>query len=52
MPYESGVSDTIGAIAGSIAEARFGMPPELKIEIAAFLRDDMKLVLTEFQNRL
>ena len=46
-----GDSDTIGAIAGSIAEARFGMAAELKIEIAAFLPDDMKLVLNEFRNR-
>jgi len=46
-----GDSDTIGAIAGSIAEARFGMAAELTIEIAAFLPDDMKLVLNEFQNR-
>jgi len=43
----------LGAIAGSIAEARFGMAPEIKIEIeiASFLPADMKLVLTEFNGR-
>ena len=38
-------SDTIGAIVGSIAEARFGIPQEMKEKAISYLPDDMKEVL-------
>ena len=37
-----GDSDTIGAIVGSIAEARFGIPQEMKEKTISFLPDDMR----------
>ena len=37
-----GDSDTIGAIVGSIAEARFGIPQEMKEKAISFLPDDMR----------
>ena len=40
-----GDSDTIGAIVGSIAEARFGIPQEMKEKAISYLPDDMKEVL-------
>ena len=43
-----GDSDTIGAIVGSIAEARFGIPQEMKDKAISYLPDDMKDVLKQF----
>ena len=40
-----GDSDTIGAIVGSIAEARFGIPQEMKEKAISYLPDEMKDVL-------
>ena len=40
-----GDSDTIGAIVGSIAEARFGIPQEMKDKAISYLPDNMKDVL-------
>ncbi len=40
-----GDSDTIGAIVGSIAEARFGIPQDMKEKAISYLPDDMKEVL-------
>ena len=37
-----GDSDTIGAIVGSIAEARFGIPQDMKKKAISFLPDDMR----------
>lgn len=37
-----GDSDTIGAIVGSIAEARFGIPQDMKEKAISFLPDDMR----------
>ena len=37
-----GDSDTIGAIVGSIAEARFGIPQEMKEKAFSYLPDDMR----------
>lgn len=37
-----GDSDTIGAIVGSIAEARFGIPQEMKEKAISYLPDDMR----------
>ncbi len=44
-----GDSDTIAAIAGSIAEAFYGVPEELKKECESRLPDDLKNVLTRWQ---
>ena len=37
-----GDSDTIGAIVGSIAEARFGIPQDMKEKAISYLPDDMR----------
>lgn len=41
-----GDSDTIAAIAGSVAEARFGIPPEIAAKTWLYLPRDMRAVLT------
>ncbi len=41
-----GDSDTIGAIVGSIAEARFGIPQEMKEKALSYLPKDMKDIST------
>ena len=46
-----GDSDTIGAIVGSIAEARFGIPQEIKDRAMEYLLDDMKDVLKQFAGK-
>ena len=43
-----GDSDTIGAIVGSIAEARFGIPQEMKEKALNYLPDDMKDIWKQF----
>ena len=43
-----GDSDTIGAMAGSIAEAYFGVPVELKEKCESMLTPDLKQVLKDF----
>ena len=43
-----GGSDTIGAIVGSIAEARFGIPQEMKEKALSYLPDDMKDIWKQF----
>lgn len=43
-----GDTDTIGAMAGSIAEAFYGVPEELKAECEQRIPDDMRDVLLEF----
>ena len=43
-----GDSDTIGAIVGSIAEARFSIPQDMKEKAISYLPDDMKDVLKQF----
>lgn len=45
-----GDTDTIGAIAGSIAEAYYGIPPKLIRKCNNYLEKPMKLVITEFEN--
>lgn len=40
-----GDSDTIAAIAGAVAEARFGLPPDIAAKAWSFLDRDMRLVL-------
>ncbi|MBP3833579.1 MAG: ADP-ribosylglycohydrolase family protein [Bacteroidaceae bacterium] len=41
-------ADTLGAIVGSIAEAIWGIPEEMKIEIMHYLPNEMKQVVTQF----
>ena len=43
-----GDSDTIGAIVGSIAEARFGIAQEMKEKALSYLPDDMKDIWKQF----
>jgi ADP-ribosyl-[dinitrogen reductase] hydrolase len=43
-----GDSDTIAAIAGGIAEARFGLPEEIAAEAWTYLPEDMKAVVRNF----
>ena len=46
-----GDSDTIGAIVGSIAEARFGIPQEMKEKALNYLPDDMKDIWKQFAEK-
>lgn len=46
-----GDSDTIGAIVGSIAEARFGIPLEMKEKALSYLPDDMKDIWKQFAEK-
>ena len=46
-----GDSDTIGAIVGSIAEARFGIPQEIKNRAMEYLPDDMKDIWKQFAEK-
>ena len=46
-----GDSDTIGAIVGSMAEARFGVPEDLKIKALQKLPADMQEVVEKFYER-
>ena len=47
-----GDSDTIGTIVGSIAEARFGIPQEMKEKALSYLPDDMKDIWKQFAEKL
>ena len=44
-------ADTLGAIVGSIAEAIWGVPREMKLQILEYLPSDMKEVVTRFYSR-
>lgn len=44
-----GDSDTIGAIVGSIAEARFGIPQEIKEKAMNYLSKDMTRIYQQFK---
>lgn len=44
-----GDSDTIGAIVGSIAEARFGIPQEMKEKALSYLPKDMTSIYQQFK---
>ena len=41
-----GDSDTIAAIAGSVAEARFGIPEAIAAQAWSYLPQDMRAVMT------
>ena len=45
-------ADTLGAIVGSIAEAIWGIPEELKKDIMSFLPEEMKQVIKEFYEHI
>ena len=45
-------ADTLGAIVGSIAEAIWGIPEELKKEIMSFLPEEIKQVIKEFYEQI
>lgn len=45
-----GDSDTIGAIVGSIDEACFGIPQEIKDKVKSYLPEDMKQVFRQFED--
>ena len=47
-----GDSDTIAAIAGGIAEARFGIPEQLAKQTRGYLPADMRSVVTAFYDEL
>lgn len=44
--------DTIGAIVGSIAEDRFGIPEEIKERTISYMPDDMKAVYQQFEEKI
>ncbi|MDR1078899.1 MAG: ADP-ribosylglycohydrolase family protein [Propionibacteriaceae bacterium] len=44
-----GDSDTLAAIAGSVAEAFYGIPPELQVQAKARLSPPLLAVLTDFE---
>ena len=46
-----GDSDTIGCITGSIAEAFFGVPVELRERAMSYLPKGFKAVISEFENK-
>ncbi len=46
-----GDSDTLAAIVGSLAEARWGIPEDVKAQALAFLPAEMRSVIDEFSNR-
>ena len=46
-----GDSDTIGCITGSIAEAFYGVPEELRKKAMEYLPDELKTIVTEFENK-
>ena len=45
---QGGDSDTIGAIVGSIAEARFGVPQNIRDKAMTYLPEDMKQIYKHF----
>lgn len=45
-------ADTLGAIVGSIAEAIWGIPEELKKDIMSFLPEEIKQVIKEFYEHI
>lgn len=47
--YIGGDSDTIGAMAGSIAEAYYGVPLNLEMQATDYLSDDLKSIYYAFE---
>ena len=50
--YVGGDTDTIAAIVGSMAEAAFGIPSEIREQALSFLPDDMLHIIEQFETRL
>ena len=46
-----GDSDTIGAIVGGIAEAVWGVPKDIASQAMAYLPDEMKALIMEFNEK-
>ena len=46
-----GDSDTIGCITGSIAEALYGIPNEIRQKGLSYLPNEFKKVIDEFENK-
>lgn len=46
-----GDSDTIGCIAGCIAEALFGIPKDIREKGLSYLPQDLKSVVVEFESK-
>lgn len=46
-----GDSDTLAAIVGALAEARWGIPVEIRDKALSMLPDEMRAVIVEFENR-
>lgn len=45
-----GDSDTLAAITGGIAEAYYGIPAEIRARATAFLTEDLREILRDFEN--
>lgn len=46
-----GDSDTLGAIVGSLAEAQFGIPEEMRLKAITYLPSEMLKVLNQFEEK-
>ena len=46
-----GDSDTIAAITGGIAEAHYGVPDKIREKALSYLDDDLKSIISDFENR-
>jgi type I restriction enzyme M protein len=46
-----GDSDTLAAITGGIAEACYGVPPDLKNKALAYLDNKLRDIYTEWKNK-
>lgn len=44
--------DMLGAIVGSIAEVRFGIPEEIKERAISYMPDDMKAVYQQLEEKI
>ena len=41
----------LGAITGGIAEAYYGVPDEIREKALSYLDDDLKAIISDFENR-
>jgi ADP-ribosylglycohydrolase len=46
-----GDADTMACIAGAVAEAHFGMPPEIEQQALSYLNKELRQVVDEFRSR-
>ena len=46
-----GDSDTIGTMAGSIAEAYYGIPPEIRENVKKYLNEEQLGIISSFENK-